>query len=79
MGRGSQVVSETYDELVFSQPREAFHQLLAAHQPRPAPPLSIAGQLDLEEPDALEAIESLRRQNAQLLAALQDQVGGLAY
>ena len=73
------MVSETYDELVFSQPRESFYRKLAAHQPSPAPPLSVAGQLHTEEQDPLEAIESLRRQNAQLLAALQDQAVSMAY
>ena len=79
MAWGQQVVSETYDELVFSQPRESFYQELAAHKPSPAPPLSVAGQLQTEEQDPLEALESLRRQNAQLLAALQDQAVSMAY
>ena len=74
-----QVVSETYDELVFSQPFEAFYRSMTAAQPGRAPPLSIADHLLTQAEDHVEELEGLRRRNAQLLATLQERAGGLAY
>ena len=72
------MVAESYEELVFSQPRATFYQAVTAHHPQPAPFLSIAAHL--QPPDFTphrELLAALSRQNTQLLSALHGQASGL--
>lgn len=48
-----QVVSEQYEELVFSEPTEAFYNRVAAIAPRPGPPLSIAQHVARHDPQVM--------------------------
>ena len=73
-----QVVAERYEELVFCQPHASFYQAVTAHQPQPAPFLSIAAYL--RPPDFThhqELLASLSRQNTQMLSALHGQAAGM--
>ena len=54
-----QVVSETYEELVFNEPVDSFYQRVASHMPMPAPPMSQAQWFT-----TFNAQEDLRKINA---------------
>ena len=69
-----QVVTETYDELVFNEPTEAFHSSFTAHDPGPAKDSQAAPFFLAFEPQQdLDKINALRRRIAQQKAGLLQQ------
>ena len=69
-----QVVTETYDELVFNEPTEAFHSSFTAHDPAPAKDSQAAPFFLAFEPQQdLDKINALRRRIAQQKAGLLQQ------
>ena len=71
---GEQVVTVTYDELVFNEPTEAFHGRLAAHSAQPAKDSQAAPYfLQFDAQRDLDKINALRRRIAQQKAGLLQQ------
>ena len=73
-----QVVAESYEELVFSEPTEAFHSRVNAAQPAPVPATALSQHFP---PDSssfgaqeLQTITAARQKNAQIMANLQNQL-----
>lgn len=66
---------EQVEELVFSQPHQAFYQRMLQHQPRPRVPLSIEPYLQPPvEANDLAVIQEARRKVAQISAGLRMQL-----
>ena len=69
-----QVVTESYDELVFNEPAEAWHTRFTAHDASPAKESQAAPFfLDFEPQRDLDKINALRRRIAQQKAGLLQQ------
>ena len=72
------MVAESYEELVFSEPLEAFHSRVTAMQPAAVPINALSQHFpsDLSASSAreIQLITAARQKNAQLLAALQSQL-----
>ena len=70
-----QVVSETYDELVFSEPIESFYQRVANHMPMPAPPMSPAQWFTtFNASEDLHKFTAARQRVAGMTASVQRQL-----
>lgn len=70
-----QVMSETYEEMVFSEPAEAFHQRVASHAPVAAPHMSQAQFFtSFNAQDDLRRIASARQRVAGMTASVQRQL-----
>ena len=73
------VVSETYDEIVFSEPRLEFWDAVKARTPGPAAPSPTAVHFLTHSPDAeLKRITAARQRVAQVKAAVLKQMAALA-
>lgn len=69
------VVSETYDELVFSEPVESFYQRVANHMPMPAPPMSPAQWFTtFNASEDLHKFTAARQRVAGMTASVQRQL-----
>jgi len=71
------VVSETYEELVFSEPTEEFHKKVVPITPKPAPPSPLLPHFP-QHSDAEEfgKISKARERIANLVSAAKQQAGG---
>lgn len=70
-----QVMSETYEEMVFSEPAEAFYQRVAAHNPVAAPQMSQSQFFtSFNAQDDLRKIASARQRVAGMTASVQRQL-----
>ena len=70
-----QVVHEQLEELVFSEPVQAFHQRVSNQVPVPAPPYSIAQQFLIFAPAAeVQRYNAVRQKVAQMRAHMQRQL-----
>lgn len=70
-----QVVSETYEELVFSEPAESFYQRVANHMPMPAPPMSQAQWFTtFSQQEDLRRFNAARQRVAGMTASVQRQL-----
>ena len=70
-----QVMSETYEEMVFSEPTEAFYQRVVSHNPVAAPQMSQSQWLASFNPqDDLRKIASARQRVAGMTASVQRQL-----
>ena len=70
-----QVVSETYEELVFHEPAEGFYQRVANHMPMPAPPMSQAQWFTaFNQQDDLRKLNAARQRVAGMTASVQRQL-----
>ncbi|KAL3139896.1 hypothetical protein ABBQ38_004190 [Trebouxia sp. C0009 RCD-2024] len=71
----SQVVSETYEELVFHEPAEGFYQRVANHMPMLAPPMSQAQWFTaFDQQDDLRKLTAARQRVAGMTASVQRQL-----
>lgn len=70
-----QVVSETYEELVFNEPTESFYQRVANHMPMPAPPMSQAQWFTtFNQQEDLRKVIAARQRVAGMTASVQRQL-----
>ena len=70
-----QVMSETYEEMVFSEPTEAFYQKVVSHNPVAAPQMSQSQWFTSFNPqDDLRKIASARQRVAGMTASVQRQL-----
>jgi hypothetical protein len=70
-----QVVSETYEELVFREPAETFYQRVANHMPVPSPPMSQAQWFTTFHPqEDLRKFSAARQRVAGMTASVQRQL-----
>ena len=70
-----QVVSETYEELVFTEPAESFYQRVANHMPMPAPPMSQAQWFTtFNQQEDLRKFNAARQRVAGMTASVQRQL-----
>lgn len=70
-----QVVHEQLEELVFSEPLQAFHQRVSNKVAVPAPPYSIAQQFTTFAPAAeVQRYNAVRQKVAQMRAHMQRQL-----
>ena len=71
-----QVVSETYEELVFNEPTESFYQRVANHMPMLAPPMSQAQWFTtFNQQEDLRKVNAARQRVAGMTASVQRQLG----
>ncbi|GFR50935.1 hypothetical protein Agub_g13255 [Astrephomene gubernaculifera] len=71
------VMSEIYEELVFSEPVEAFYRRIAATPPRPAPPLSCQPYTSQHEERAeAEKLKECRARVAAMVAEVRKDFEG---
>jgi len=71
----TQVVSETYEELVFREPAETFYQRVANHMPVPSPPMSQAQWFTTFHPqEDLRKFSAARQRVAGMTASVQRQL-----
>ena len=68
-------MSETYEEMVFSEPTEAFYQRVANHTPSAAPPMSQAQWFTaFNAQDDLRKMANARQRVAGMTASVQRQL-----
>lgn len=75
-----QVVAETYEELIFSEPSKKFYERASLLEPEkaPRPELSVLGVVPrYEEKEELDRINAARRQIATTMAKAQKQMDNL--
>ena len=72
---GMQVMSEQYEEMVFSEPTEAFYQRVASHNPAAAPQMSQSQWFTSFNPqEDLRKIANARQRVAGMTASVQRQL-----
>lgn len=73
-----QIVAETYEEIVFNEPAEAFHSRLNTTKPAPAAATALSVHFPADSTSSalqeLQNINTARQKNAQIMANLQAQL-----
>ena len=74
----AQVVAESYEEMVFSEPTEGFHSRVTAAPPNAVPANSLSQHFPANSvasaPQQLHTLNVARQKNAQIMANLQAQL-----
>lgn len=70
-----QIVHEQLEELVFSEPVQAFHQRFSNQVPMPAPPYTVAQHFLVFSPETeVQRYNAVRQKVAQMRAHMQRQL-----